>query len=553
MTKFRPCIDLHSGQVKQIVGGTLTTTYTDLKTNYVSKLPAGYFAELYKDNGLEGAHVIMLGPGNEEAAKEALAAWKGGLQVGGGINNENAKQWIDWGADKVIITSFLFPGGKFSQERLDSVLAGLGGDKEKLVIDLSCRRKGDTWFVAMDRWQTITDMEVNEGSPPFLYPFWHSSHRFLLPPASIKSLEEYCSEFLIHAADNEGLQKGVDEKLVEKLAEWCSIPVTYAGGGRSLGDLDHVKTLSGTRVDLTIGSALDIFGGSGVTFDEVRERDWRARLVKANPYQFKTQSNTIPEADSTSRYTGSRPDKQFGGWEVAWQLSMSESGMAQLKADIRNARKVIAKELVRDPRSSKKLKLSSLLVVDRYDILMTAGSSLKMELEKLLRQMMVLAQARTALTLCNWELKGNLERPALETNIIVQQILEEELKARLLRPGLEDNIIVQQIVEEHLATRERRNAPILAVGYSIRNRYLENSAFHSRNKATVLTGNEAAHDGDALADAILYHPLVPNYRKDTVKYTDIYGLDPHTVWCLQDCKPFLKMITCYDSVKRWNP
>ncbi|XMA08869.1 hypothetical protein WAI453_001660 [Rhynchosporium graminicola] len=222
---------------------------------------------------------------------------------------------------------------------------------------------------------------------------------------------------------------------------------------------------------------------------------------------------------------------------------MSESGMAQLKADIRNARKVIAKELVRDPRSSKKLKLSSLFVVDRYDILMTAGSSLKMELEKLLRQMMVLAQARTALTLCNWELNGNLERPALETNIIVQQIVEEELKARLLRPGLEDNIIVQQIVEEYLATRERRNAPILAVGYSIRNRYLENSAFHSRNKATVLTGNEAAHDGDALADAILYHPLVPNYRKDTVKYTDIYGLDPHTVWCLQDCKPFLKMIT----------
>ncbi|CZT50571.1 related to 5` Pro-FAR isomerase [Rhynchosporium secalis] len=502
MTKFRPCIDLHSGQVKQIVGGTLTTTSTDLKTNYVSKLPAGYFAELYKDNGLEGAHVIMLGPGNEEAAKEALAAWKGGLQVGGGINNENAKQWIDWGADKVIITSFLFPGGKFSQERLDSVLAGLGGDKEKLVIDLSCRPKGDTWFVAMDRWQTITDMEVNE--------------------ASIKSLEEYCSEFLIHAADNEGLQKGVDEKLVEKLAEWCSIPVTYAGGGRSLGDLDHVKTLSGTRVDLTIGSALDIFGGSGVTFDEVRERDWRARLVKANPHQFKTQPNTIPEADSTSRYTGSRSDKQFGGWEVAWQLSMSESG-----------RKVIAKELVRDPRST--------------------GSSLEMELEKLLRQMMVLAQARTALTLCNWELKGNLERPALETNIIVQQILEEELKARLLRPGLEDNIIVQQIVQEHLATRERRNAPILAVGYSIRNRYLENSAFHSRNKATVLTGNEAAHDGDALADAILYHPLVPNYRKDTVKYTDIYGLDPHTVWCLQDCKPFLKMITWYDSVMRWNP
>ncbi|PSS22441.1 hypothetical protein M430DRAFT_65607 [Amorphotheca resinae ATCC 22711] len=248
MTKFRPCIDLHSGQVKQIVGGTLTTTSADLKTNYVSKLPAGHFAKLYKDNGLEGAHVIMLGPGNEDAAKEALAEWKGGLQVGGGITDKNAKQWIEWGAERVIITSFLFPEGKFSQERLNSVLAALDGDKEKLVIDLSCRKKDDTWFVAMNKWQTITDMEVNEES--------------------IKSLEPYCSEFLIHAADNEGLQKGIDEQLVEKLAQWCSIPVTYAGGGRNLQDLDHVKNLSKGRVDLTIGSALDIFGGSGVTFEE---------------------------------------------------------------------------------------------------------------------------------------------------------------------------------------------------------------------------------------------------------------------------------------------
>ncbi|PMD24349.1 Phosphoribosylformimino-5-aminoimidazole carboxamide ribotide isomerase [Hyaloscypha hepaticicola] len=248
MTKFRPCIDLHSGQVKQIVGGTLTTASADLTTNYVSTLPASHFAKLYKDNGLEGAHVIMLGPGNEDAAKEALSAWPAGLQVGGGITDENAKQWIEWGAERVIITSFLFPSGKFSQERLNSVLAALDGDKEKLVIDLSCRRKGNTWFVAMNKWQTITDMEVNE--------------------ASIKSLEPYCSEFLIHAADNEGLQKGIDEKLVEKLAQWCSIPVTYAGGGRNLQDLDHVKHLSDGRVDLTIGSALDVFGGSGVTFEE---------------------------------------------------------------------------------------------------------------------------------------------------------------------------------------------------------------------------------------------------------------------------------------------
>jgi len=139
------------------------------------------------------------------------------------------------------------------------VLAALDGDKEKLVIDLSCRRRGDTWFVAMDKWQTITDMEVNE--------------------ASIKSLEPYCSEFLIHAADNEGLQKGIDEKLVEKLAKWCSIPVTYAGGGRNLQDLDRVKELSGGKVDLTIGSALDVFGGEGVTFEECVR--WNRKQVES--------------------------------------------------------------------------------------------------------------------------------------------------------------------------------------------------------------------------------------------------------------------------------
>ncbi|KAI1465009.1 Phosphoribosylformimino-5-aminoimidazole carboxamide ribotide isomerase [Daldinia caldariorum] len=249
MTRFRPCIDLHAGQVKQIVGGTLDSTTAELKTNFVSQHSAGHFARLYRDNSLEGAHVIMLGSGNDDAASEALAAWPGHLQVGGGINDQNAAAWMERGASKVIITSFLFPGGKFSQERLDAVLAALGGQKDKLVIDLSCRKQDDEkWFVAMNKWQTITDMEVNQES--------------------IKSLEPYCSEFLIHAADNEGLQKGIDEKLVEKLAEWCTIPVTYAGGGRNLDDLELVKKLSHGKVDLTIGSALDCFGGTGVKFDD---------------------------------------------------------------------------------------------------------------------------------------------------------------------------------------------------------------------------------------------------------------------------------------------
>ncbi|KAK8108762.1 5-proFAR isomerase [Apiospora sp. TS-2023a] len=238
MTKFRPCIDLHAGQVKQIVGGTLDSSTDALKTNHVSLEPAGHFARLYRDNDLRGGHVIMLGPKNDEAATEALAAWPGGCRSEAGSTIPTRG-----------ITSFLFPEGKFSQERLDAVLQSLDGDKQKLVIDLSCRKRGeDRWFVAMNKWQTITDMEVNQET--------------------IKQLEPYCCEFLIHAADNEGLQKGIDEALVQRLAEWCSIPVTYAGGGRHLEDLDLVAKLSGGKVDLTIGSALDCFGGSGVKFDD---------------------------------------------------------------------------------------------------------------------------------------------------------------------------------------------------------------------------------------------------------------------------------------------
>jgi len=258
MTKFRPCIDLHAGSVKQIVGGTLSTsTPSDLKTNWTSEHPSAYYASLYKEKALAGAHVIMLGPGNDAAAQQALEAWKGGMQVGGGITEANAREWIERGAERVIITSYLFPDSVFSMPRLRAVLAALDNDKDKLVIDLSCRRKDDKWFVATNKWQTMTDFELNQES--------------------IRLLEPYCSEFLIHAADVEGLQRGIDHELVAKLGEWCTIPVTYAGGGRSLQDLELVKNLSGAKVDLTIGSALDIFGGSGVKFDECVE--WNKRQL----------------------------------------------------------------------------------------------------------------------------------------------------------------------------------------------------------------------------------------------------------------------------------
>ncbi|KAL8776870.1 MAG: hypothetical protein Q9213_008100 [Squamulea squamosa] len=256
MTRFRPCIDLHAGQVKQIVGGTLSDTSSDLKTNHVSKLPASHFGEIYRKHRLNGAHVIMLGPGNESAAQEALEAWPGGLQVGGGITAENARQWIERGAEKVIVTSYLFPQARFSLDNLKAILEALNGDAEKLVVDLSCRRIGGRWMVAMNKWQTLTDMEVNWGEIE------------TGPGPSIRLLEPFCSEFLIHAADNEGLQSGIDGELVVKLGQWCTIPVTYAGGAKHLEDLDVVKRLSAGKVGLTIGSALDVFGGGSVKFDD---------------------------------------------------------------------------------------------------------------------------------------------------------------------------------------------------------------------------------------------------------------------------------------------
>ena len=244
-THFRPCIDLHEGKVKQIVGGTLGSTTETLKTNFVSEHPPSWFAELYARDGLRGGHVIKLGPGNDEAAKLALAAYPGGLQIGGGIAPGSAERWLAAGASHVIATSCLFDQeGHFQESRLAALVSEVGADR--LVIDLSCRRREDSWVVAMNRWQTLTDLSLSDST--------------------LDALAGSCAEFLIHAADVEGKCEGIDETLVSLLGEWGGRPVTYAGGASSLDDLKRVNTLSHGQVDLTIGSALDIFGGSGVSY-----------------------------------------------------------------------------------------------------------------------------------------------------------------------------------------------------------------------------------------------------------------------------------------------
>ncbi len=246
--RFRPCIDLHGGKVKQIVGGSLRDDGSAPTENFVSEKPPSWFAGKFREDNLTGGHVIKLGPGNDEAAREALAAWPGGMQIGGGIRAGNANQWLEAGASHVIVTSALFsPDGKFLQEALDAIVAEVG--KEKLVIDLSCRRTTQGWTVAMNRWQTLTDLAVT--------------------PGTLDSLLPYCDEFLIHAADVEGLCGGVDSELVALLGGWGKCPVTYAGGAATLEDVKLVDEAGRGRVDVTVGSALDLFGGSGICYAEL--------------------------------------------------------------------------------------------------------------------------------------------------------------------------------------------------------------------------------------------------------------------------------------------
>ena len=252
MTKFRPCIDLHEGRVKQIVGSSLSDSGAGLKTNFETDRSPAWFAELYKRDSLKGGHVIMLGKGNESAAKEALAAYPGGLQVGGGITADNAQEYIEAGASHVIVTSWIFPDGKLDRERLECLSKTVG--KEHLVLDLSCKRVSapneaqPRWKIATNRWQTLIDIEITAET--------------------LTDLSTYCDEFLIHAADVEGKQQGMDDELIMFLAKHSPIPCTYAGGARTLADLEHCKQISNEKIDLTIGSALDLFGGTGVKYDD---------------------------------------------------------------------------------------------------------------------------------------------------------------------------------------------------------------------------------------------------------------------------------------------
>lgn len=254
--RFRPCIDIHNGKIKQIVGGSLKDQGDRARENFVSDRDASFFAGLYRENKLTGGHVILLNsresPHYEDTVRQArlaLGTYPGGLQVGGGIHSGNAREWLEAGAAKVIVTSYVFRDGKVDFARLEE-LEGIVG-RDRLVLDLSCRRKQGKYYIVTDRWQTYTDVILDEKS--------------------LSLFARYADEFLIHAVDVEGKARGIEEEVVSLLGEWGRLPMTYAGGIHSYEDLERLEKAGRGRLDFTIGSALDLFGGE-LEFDRICSR-----------------------------------------------------------------------------------------------------------------------------------------------------------------------------------------------------------------------------------------------------------------------------------------
>lgn len=245
--EFRPCIDIHNGKVKQIVGSSLSDTKNEAKENFVSERDGAFYAKLYQKHGLKGGHIILLNAkdspyynATKEQALSALAAFPGGMQVGGGVTAENAPEYIEAGASHVIVTSYVFQNGEIRRDRLEALKAAVG--KEHVVLDLSAGKYGDGYYVMTDRWQKKSAEKVDLKL--------------------LEALSAYCGEYLIHAVDVEGKNSGIERELVTMLSDYKGLSVTYAGGVHSYEDLELLKTLGKNRIHVTIGSALDLFGGS---------------------------------------------------------------------------------------------------------------------------------------------------------------------------------------------------------------------------------------------------------------------------------------------------
>lgn len=253
--EFRPCIDIHNGKVKQIVGSSLRDEGDAAKENFVSEKDGAYYANVYRMDGIKGGHIILLNsrdsqyyPATREQALSAIHAYPGGFQVGGGITAENAADFLREGASHVVVTSYVFSGGKINYKNLNTLVAEVG--REHLVLDLSCRKKDGSYYIVTDRWQKFTHEPVTEEL--------------------LDELMNYADEFLIHAVDVEGKVSGIEEELAGMLGSWGKIPVTYAGGVGSFSDLETLYRVGQGRLNVTVGSALDLFGG-GMKYRDVLE------------------------------------------------------------------------------------------------------------------------------------------------------------------------------------------------------------------------------------------------------------------------------------------
>ena len=252
--RFRPCIDIHNGKVKQIVGGSLKDERDQAEENFVSERSAAFYADMFRRDNLKGGHMILLNPpsspyfeADRQQAAEALAVWPGGLQIGGGVTADNASSYIKAGDSHVVVTSYVFKDGQVQWENLEKLADAVGAGH--VVLDVSCRKKDGKYYIVTDRWQKFTKVQLGEE---ILY--W---------------MKEYCDEFLVHGVDVEGKSAGIEEGLVEMLAGVQGIPITYAGGISSLDELERFRRVSGGRLDFTIGSALDLYGGD-IPYDEVK-------------------------------------------------------------------------------------------------------------------------------------------------------------------------------------------------------------------------------------------------------------------------------------------
>lgn len=252
--RFRPCIDIHNGKVKQIVGGSLKDENDEALENFSSTRNADYYARLYQKDGLRGGHVILLNSSSSEyyektkrQAMQALAAYPEGLQIGGGVTAENAKEYIEAGASHVIVTSYVFRDGEIRWDCMEKLRQAVG--REHIVIDVSCRTKDGAYYIVTNRWQTFTQVKLTKEV--------------------LEKIAKYCDEFLVHGVDVEGKASGVEDDLVTLLSETVQIPITYAGGIGSLDDLRHFQKISKGRLDFTIGTALDLFGGT-IPYETVR-------------------------------------------------------------------------------------------------------------------------------------------------------------------------------------------------------------------------------------------------------------------------------------------